>query len=42
MAPVSRAIFWDKNGCKHTYMSPKRLDVLSGFEDDIAPECPAA
>ena len=40
MAPVSRAIFWDKNGCKHTYVSPKTWEMVAGFDDANEIECP--
>jgi len=41
MAPVSRAVFRDKNKCKHTYVSPKPWRDLAGFEAETEVECPA-
>ena len=33
MPPLDNPIFWDKKGCKHTYISPKTWGDLAGFED---------
>ena len=41
MPALRRPVFWDKNGCKHYYTSPKSWETLAGFEDADETVCPA-
>ena len=40
MPPSADPTFWDKNKCKHTYISPKTVGDLGGWEDETELECP--